>query len=801
MSAFKEIGKTYNRLMKINVLPLKGKRPMIEWERWQSELQTADDIDKMEWKNATGLGGIQGISDWRCLDLDGVENYEILDLLLTELGLPERYEWVVQSGSGAGFHIYIRVEQANDAEVFDRIGGVKGVYKFKMKQKVDEEGNREIFCKHIELRWKDCQTALPQSFHESGGIYNFYYNEPNDPPTNIELEKVIESLERFCSIDLRPLNNEQQKCNSREQQRENNGKVVYDKDKLESALEYLSQNLPTGSYDEWYKIGFALVPLEKEGEEYFVKMSISNPNYKENDLVIRKKFRSLAEDYDGRVSIGTIFHIAELYGWKKPMIKFWYRENQKLKISRIRFKKFLESEGFCKYRIDSSGDNSNNLFIRIENNVVNEVDSIEVKEFVMTHLEGKGIEEFEGTNRNEIIDTLIKSANQLFTQQFLEFLITRSIEFNKETADKGYFYFKNGYVEVSPNPKGEGTGNTGVTFYNYKKLNKVIWRKQIINRDFVQRRTAESRSVFEDFIFNVCRNDIKRFNALKSGIGYLLHTYKDPSIAKAVVFIDEKLSEGAYGRSGKGLVIKSISQVRNVVIEDGRNFNPAKNFAFQRVKADTNVIGFEDIRDKFPFERLFSIITDGITIERKNKDEIHIGYEESPKVVISTNFSISGIDDSTLDRQFIIEFSDFYNKYHRPVDDFGKPFFSGWNEYEWHSFYSFMIQCLQYYLSNGLVEYVYVNLEKKKMIDETCPEFVEFVESTESGIVPGKEYEKKELFDSFKQEYEDFDPMGGGRLTQSKFTRWLKVWGKVKGVEVKEGKSGAKRWIRFGGGS
>src|SRR5690606_34221943 len=323
----------------------------------------------------------------------------------------------------------------------------------------------------------------------------------------------------------------------------------------------------------------------------------------------------------------------------------WKRENERLKISRISFKKFLESEGFCKYKIES-----NHLFVRIENNIVEEIGDVEVKEFVMNFIERMATEEFEGTNRNEIIDALIKSANQIFTQQFLEFLITRNIEFNKDTFDKGYFYFKNGFVGVSQN---------SVEFCNYKKLNKHIWRKQIISRNFNE---SNRRSVFEDFLFNVCRNDVKRYNALKSGIGYLLHTFKDPSIAKAVVFIDEKLSEGAFGRSGKGLVIKSISQVRNVVIEDGRNFNPSKNFAFQRVKADTNVIGFEDIREKFPFERLFSLITDGCVVERKNKDEIFIPFNESPKIVLSTNFSITGVDDSTLDRQFIIEFSDFYNK-------------------------------------------------------------------------------------------------------------------------------------------
>jgi hypothetical protein len=763
MSRYKELAKVYKQKLNMNVLPLKGKRPTIEWDRWQNNIQTDQDIEQMEWSNSTGVGGIQGINDLRCLDLDVVEDFEIVELILKDLGLPEKYCWVVQSGSGEGFHIYVRAPHPNPLPkgdgVFEKIGGEKAVYKFKLK----DDG----YCKHIELRWMNCQTALPPSMHERGGIYNFYFDEPKEPPAYVELEKLIECLEKYCVIE-----SEMSKVKSQNPERQRNEKIYHDKARLESALDFLSQNLPDGSYEEWYKIGFALVPLGEHGEKYFVDMSLKNPNYKDSESELKKKFASLVKDYDGRVTLGTIYHIAEIYGWKKPVIKFWFRENEKIKISRIRFKKFLESEGFCKYKMES-----NHLFVRVENNIVEEIDSIDVKEFVMNYLERMATEEFEGTSRNEIIDALIKSANQLFTQQFLEFLITRNIEFNKDSFEKGYFYFKNGFVEVS---------RSEIEFHNYKNLIKHIWKKQIINRTFIE---SNKRSVFEDFLFNVCRSEVKRYEALKSAIGYLLHTYKDPSITKSIVFIDEKLSEGAFGRSGKGLVIKSISKVRNVVIEDGRNFNPSKNFAFQRVKADTNIIGFEDIREKFPFERLFSIITDGITIERKNKDEIHLSYDESPKVVISTNFSISGVDDSTIDRQFIIEFSDYYNKSHRPVDDFGKPFFGSWNEDEWSDFDNFMIGCLQLYLQKGLVTYEFINLDKKKMIDETCQEFVEFAEDV---IEIGKEYEKKELYESFKKEYEDFD-----KLTQSRFTRWLKVWGKVKGYEVQESKSGGKRNIRF----
>ena len=791
MNKFLETAKLYNRKFQINVIPLRGKRPLIEWDRWQTEIQTEKDITDMNWIKSTGLGGIQGLNEWRCVDIDGAEDFEIVELILKDLGLPEKYNWVVQSGSGSGFHIYVRSPHPTTAGkpsplpmgegVFDKLGGEKAVYKLAMKQGSKERQNK--YCKHIELRWMNCQTALPYSLHESGGVYNFCFGEPDEPPSYVELEKVIECLEKYCVINseksIRPKDGGQEMKRQKVRIITNgDDKIYYDKAKLESALEYLSKNLPDGSYDDWYKIGFALVPLGEDGEKYFIAMSLKNPSYNDTEIELKKKFETLIKDYDGRVTLGTIYHIAEMCGWKKPLIKFWFHEKDRLKISRIRFKRFLESEGFCKYRMATDGGTgSNHLYVRIESNIVEEIDSVDVKEFVMNYLGKMAIEEFDGTNRNEIIDTLIKSANQLFTQSFLEFLITRNIEFNKDTSDKGYFYFKNGFVEVQ---------KENVEFYKYDKLTKHIWKKQIIPRNYTE---TEYRSVFDDFLFNICRNDVKRFEALKSGIGYLIHTYKDPSFSKSVVFIDEKLSDGAFGRSGKGLVIKAISHVRNVVIEDGRNFNPSKNFAFQRVRADTNIIGFEDIREKFPFERLFSLITDGITIERKQKDEIHIRYEESPKVVISTNFSISGVDDSTMDRQFIIEFSDYYNKSHRPVDDFGKPFFGAWSVEEWNEFDNTMIGCLQHYLKNGLVEYEFINLDKKKMIDETSPEFIEFAEDE---IVIGKEYEKKELYESFKKEFEDFE-----KLTQSKFTRWLKVWGKLKKLDVSESKSGGKRFIRY----
>jgi hypothetical protein len=593
-------------------------------------------------------------------------------------------------------------------------------------------------------------------------MYSFYYKEPLEAPEYVAAEKVVDCLLNLC--DTTTIKRTTSKTEAKKQ--------YIDREKLESALDYLSKNLPEGSYEEWYRIGFALVPLGEEGENYFIKMSLDNPNYSDTETELRKKFEELAKEYDGSVTIGTIFHIAEVQGWKRPVIKFWKVEkNGNVKIIRTRYKRFLESEGYCKYKMDA-----NYLFVRITDNIVEEIESIAVKDFVLDYLYSVPMDEFDEINRSDVIDALIKGVNQFFTNQFLEFLITRRINFNKDTKESGFFYYSNGFAEVN---------EKRVQFKEYKQLNGRIWKRQIIDRKYNE---AKSRSDFEEFLFNVCRKDKNRFAALKSGIGFALHSYKDPNRAKAVIFLDERLSEGAFGRSGKGLLIKAIGHIRNIVTEESRNFNPSKNFAFQRVTADTNIIAFEDLREKFPFDRLFSIITDGLTVEKKNKDEIFIPFSEAPKIIVSSNYSIKGVDDSTVDRQFTIEFSDHYNMKHRPFDEFGKMFFNGWDEEEWNAFYDFMIECLQYYLKNGLVEYEYVNLERKRLIDETCDEFAEFSDD----IRLDYEYNKKELCEQFKGEYDDFE-----KLHQSKFTRWLKLWARIKDYDVLESKSGANRTIIF----
>jgi len=271
-------------------------------------------------------------------------------------------------------------------------------------------------------------------------------------------------------------------------------------------------------------------------------------------------------------------------------------------------------------------------------------------------------------------------------------------------------------------------------------------------------------------------------------IGYLLHSHKDRTRTKAIIFTDEKLSDKAFGRSGKGLVAYAIKQIKNMLRIDGKNFRFDKSFPFQSVNPDTQIMFFDDVNKKFGFEKLFSIITEGITIEKKNKNEYSIPYERSPKILITTNQSITGSDDSSKARQFVVEFSDYYNADHFPIHDFGKVFFDEYNENEWRAFDNYMIECCQYYLKNGLKVYDYVNLTKKKLIDETSVEFEEFIKDVPLNV----EQNKKDLFERFKKEYEDF-----GQMKQNTFSKWTKVYAELYDLRIDERKSGADRYFTF----
>jgi len=757
---FKEKAKDYYEVFGFNLLPLVNKAPKGEWQKWQSEEMTIHDIERASWNSDTnGIGAISGIKKLRCLDFDGVVNGEIVKQFVTSLGLPLEYTWIVKSGSHKGYHIWFYCD--DDSYLFRILSGRKSYYKLNLI--VDG------LCHHIELRWEKCYTVLPPSDHPSGNSYEFIKLReglPSIGPQNISVGRLISTLKEFCVFENESPSTSRGMVIKKESKMARRNSTSLDERYVKEAAEFFKGIVD--NYDDYLRVGLALASLGEEGREYFLLITKDNPKYpQDTEAVLNKKFDGHLNDYRGDITLGTFFEIAKKYGFEFPQMKFWQIEGGKANILRNVFIEFLEDAGFGKMYLGNDY-----LFVKVNNNIVSEVTTGIIKDYVLSYVDkitDSGL-------RRSIKESLIRNAKTLFSESTLECMQIVELDFVEDTKDKAMFFFNNCFIEVTANE---------IKNKNYEELDGNVWENQIVKRNYSP---SKDQSDFESFAKNICRADISRMNSLKSAIGFSLHRYKDPTRTKAIIFIDEKLSDNAFGRSGKGVVANAIKQLRNVLRIDGKNFKFDKSFPFQSVNPDTEIIWYDDVPKKFVFDKLFSILTEGMTIEKKNRNEYCIPFERTPKILITTNHSIPGNDDSSKARQFVIEFSDFYNATFEPIHEFGKMFFKEWNEAEWNAFDNFMINCCQYYLQNGLKEYEYVNLIRKKLIDGTAAEFEEFIKE----VPLNEEQNKKELFDRFKKENEDF-----GQIKQNTFSKWTKVYANLYNLDIDERKSGLERYITF----
>jgi hypothetical protein len=235
------------------------------------------------------------------------------------------------------------------------------------------------------------------------------------------------------------------------------------------------------------------------------------------------------------------------------------------------------------------------------------------------------------------------------------------------------------------------------------------------------------------------------------------------------------------GGSGKGLIHRAIGHIKNVVIEDGKKFDPKSQFAYQKVNKDTQIFLIDDVPKHFNFESLFSIITEGMTVEKKGQDAYQIPFKDSPKISITTNYTIQGSGASHERRVFEVEIANYFNDQHSPEDEFGHLFFSDWDDVEWARFDNFMIRCVQYFLKNGLVQSDKVNLKLRKFRNEMGTEFIEFMESQK---FTGQPTNRKDFRDEFNKNY----PMVAKFNTPQKFNKKVKDYCLFHNIPFEESK-------------
>lgn len=450
-----------------------------------------------------------------------------------------------------------------------------------------------------------------------------------------------------------------------------------------------------------------------------------------------------------------------------PKDTFWeIDEKGRVSISFLRFDYYLRNLGVSKYYPNKLSRDFD--FIIKDSNFIDWIDTTRIKDIVKKDIVSRGC--------FEVWDYMAKNSS-IFKKESLSMIDTIDVSTNKDTADTSYIYYKNKIVK---------TTKERIELLDYKDIDSLVWSKQVIDRDITLSENSDGE--FRQFIWFLSAQNADRYYTLKSVIGYLLHSYQLDAEPKSIVFNDEMLSDDIpNGGSGKGLIHKAIGQLKNICTEDGKRFDPKNQFAYQRVSEDTQIFLIDDVPKSFNFENLFSIITEGITIEKKGKDPFKIPFNLSPKLSLTTNYTLRGDGASHYRRIFEVEIANYFNDKHTPFDEFGHSFFFDWDNEEWCKFDNFMIRCIQYYLENGLVESNKVNLELRKLRNNLGFEFLEFMDT-----LPFKEKKsKKDVREDFNIQYRNIAKYN----SPQKFNKKVKDYCDFYGFELIESKyNGVDTW-------
>lgn len=484
---------------------------------------------------------------------------------------------------------------------------------------------------------------------------------------------------------------------------------------------------------------------------------------------------------DSNLDTDTIESVLNKVEEENATQTFWDRNDRGvIKVIHVQFKQFLEDNGFYKYCPEGG---KNYIFVKVTNNLIDHTSEKEIKDFVLSHLlelDDIGVYNYFADN------------TRFFKEEFLSLLSTIEIYFIADNKDASYLYYKNCAVKITKD---------GISTLDYLDLGGYVWKDHVIDRNF-NLCTVTDKCDFKKFVSNINGGDEQRVGSMESTIGFLLHGYKNLSFCPAVILNDEVISDNPEGGTGKGLLMSALSKMKKLVVIDGKSFAFERSFAYQLVSADTQILCFDDVRKHFDFERLFSVVTEGLTLEKKNKDAIKIPFSRSPKIAITTNYAIKGAGNSFARRKWELELHQYYNKEFTPLDEFGKLMFGDWNDDDWCEFDNYMINCLKSYLRTGLVKSKFVNLKIRQLSAETCHEFIEWCglvdthHNREVMMQTDTRLYKNELYSNFIDEYPDYGPRGRMSVSRTKFYKWLIAYGIYKeGVMPQEDRDQQGRWI------
>ena len=706
-----------------------------------------------------------------CLDFDGYPSKKVMIEQKKMLSSDKYVYSVFISPSGDGLKVLIKIPQDIDNHV-SYFNSLKNYFKSDYFDKTSKNISRvcyESYDKNIYINndsniWDLIEDAEYKEMDK-------YLSKPTIPITNEN--KIVEILMSWWTKKYGLIDGE------RNQNIYILAAAFNDYGINKSLAEYImgqfeSKDFPISEIKT--TINSAYSHTQKFGTKYYEDNNkIFQIKQKLKSGVTAKKIKAEMSDIDDTIIDSVVEQI------DNDTKRFWTKNDKgAVSIVHYLFKEFLEDNGFFKYYPENT---KTFVFVKVTNNLIDNTSEDEIKDYVLKYLES--IDDLSVYN-------YFADKTRFFKEDFLSLLSSVNVYFIEDDANTSYLYYNNCAVKVTKD---------NVEIIDYIDLGGYIWKDQVVNRDFAICEVIDCD--FSTFISNVSGDDPQRIQSMQSTLGFLMHGYKKPSYCPAVLLNDELISDNPEGGTGKGLFVISLSKIKKAVTIDGKGFSFEKSFNYSDVNVGTQVLCFDDVKKHFDFERLFSVITEGITTEKKNKDAIKLPFDKSPKIIITTNYAIKGKGNSFERRKWELEFKQFYSKDFTPEIEFGKMLFNDWTEEEWCKFDNYMVNNLKSYLNTGLVKSEFVNLKIRKLSAETCHEFIEWC-----GMIDGVPHNdklntndiiyKQDLYLDFIQDNPDFAPKAKMTISRTIFYKWLVAFGIYKtGSTPLEGRDGNGRWIKF----
>jgi len=262
-------------------------------------------------KQATGVGVLLGDKNNQyliALDFDGPNAHLIA--LAAFGGLPNTVSWT--SGKEGRKQDLFKLSDSQIKEIRER--ETKLDKKFSKLVLKDFEGIEAVEYEQLEIRGNNHQSVLGGSWHPETGEYK-WINHPQDIAIAILPDSVFNYVLNKLDSEINQRQEREAKAKAAKQKyRQFSPAIGLSQDEvIESAVWSIDSSC---SREEWVKVGTA---LKSEGEQYFSlfdQWSSSSPKYQPNK--IDREWQGFREN---TVSIGTLFHLAQTYGWSFPKLE------------------------------------------------------------------------------------------------------------------------------------------------------------------------------------------------------------------------------------------------------------------------------------------------------------------------------------------------------------------------------------------------------------------------------------------------------------------------------------------------